>query len=167
MTPPNVFGPFSNEPSPRTMVSLSAPVIGMIEGSVRWSQPIVMGTPSSITAAWRESEPRIESSISPRELSRTWTNGDSRSAWSSSGAGDERNSIGFTTTALEPPTMPTAREPLTVTVFSFCAESALVLSLACAIASAGTSESRKATTDWNRVTQGPQQGSRAFTMNVS
>ena len=51
MTPPSVLGPASSVDSPRTTVTRRMPVVGTSDGSLRWSQPRVSGSPSRSTAA--------------------------------------------------------------------------------------------------------------------
>jgi hypothetical protein len=58
----------------------------MADASVRASHVSVRGTPSNSMAACRDSEPRTESSVSPREFCRTYKNGICRSTSPMTGA---------------------------------------------------------------------------------
>ncbi len=90
--------------SPRTKVTDWSAVAGITETSARASQASVIGTPSTSTATWRDSDPRAEISASPRELVRTWRSGISRRSSSMDGAGARGRESTSASIAAAPPT---------------------------------------------------------------
>ena len=114
ITPPIVLGPCRTDEEPLTTLILWAPVMGTIDMSLRWSQPMVIGIPSRNIPICRSSEPLSDGWDSPRLFFRTTIRGIARSTSSIDGAGRAPKESSSRTTALAPPVVSTGRATRTV-----------------------------------------------------